>query len=129
MKLYDYLQENRKYGTLIAYAVPVAYPTVSNEAEYLDAPAGDYAIAYNFEINFNGIKDKPLEFITIVNDVDGQQFAETSPDRDGDNFKSRLYGRTYPHAGGDLKVGIKFQDTENSGFVISHCNVSITRLS
>ncbi len=129
MYLYDYLETNRRVSTLVAYAVLDDYPTISNEAEFLNAPAGSYAIAYNFECNFNGTKDTPIEFITVVNDVDGQQFAEVAPDKVGANFKSRLYGRTYPHAGGDLKVGIKFRDSSSSGFAIPHCDVSITRLT
>ncbi len=128
MKLYDYLAENRKVGTIIDYDVPAAYPTVSNEVTFTGAPLGKYAIAYNFEVFFNGIKDKPIEFITMINGTDGEQFAEMAPDRSGDNYKSRLYGRDYTWGGGDLTVGIKFRDVESKGFIIVHSDVSITRL-
>ncbi len=129
MDIYEILAENRKTGTIVDFTVPQSYSAGDNTATFTNAPAGNYIIAYNFEIFFDGVKDKAVGWKLKLNGSDSDQFSESVSSADADNNKSRAYGKTYVHTGGDIDLSIRFVDLSGGNtFIIDTCDVSITRV-
>ncbi len=130
IELYDVLNANRSVGSLVDFDIPDTYNiSADNETTLLSASAGDYVIAYNFEINFFGQKDKAVGWIATFNGVDSVQYSESVSSADSDQEKNRLYGKSVlAFAGGDMTLGIRFIDLNGGNSLkIDTCNVTIER--
>ena len=113
-----------------AYAVPQGGFTGSANSVVTKAlPAGKYMIGYSFEVNFNGHKDKAIEF-RLTGTYAGDIFAETAPTKAGDDLKNRYY--MFPKdvsEGTIVDHGIEFNDPGAAGITVAWCDVMCHRVS
>ena len=67
--------------------------------------AGTYVVAYSFQVDFNGTKNKPMFFQVTGTFADSIEFAETAGDQDADH-KNRSYSYPKVWAGGVVTIGL-----------------------
>ena len=76
--------------------------------------AGIYMIAYSFQVDFNGTKDKSMFFQVTGTFGDTTEFAETAGDKDGDH-KNRAYSFPKTWAGGAITIGLDMRKEADLG--------------
>ena len=134
MDYFDMKRDNESNSALDDHTISVAADFVGTPnvtTTFANAPAGEYALTYNFVFNYNGQKDKAIFWQSLGTYSSAIDFSETISAADTDSHKSRLYGTRIVHsAAGDIVHGLEFSTKGNDfGAKVVTCDVSITRIA
>ena len=105
--------------------------TANVSATFANAPIGEYILAYNFVLNYNGQKDKAIFWQSLGTYSSAIDFSETVQSASADSHKNRAYATRVIHSvPGDIVNGLEFcTKGQDFGAVLVSCDVSITRIS
>ena len=134
IELYDIKKDNEANEALDDFTIPVGgafLDTPNIETTFTNASPGEYVIAYNFILDYNGQKSKAVFWKLNGTYALGAVYSESVQAESSDAYKNRLYGSRIVHSvAGDIVHGIEFSTLgEDFGAKVVTCDVSITKLS
>jgi len=134
INIFDIMKASRATASLDDFAVPIDYdgdtPDVTTTLK--NAPTGEYALSYNFVLDYAGQKDKALAWKVTGTHTLGIEYSETVQAASANTHKNRLYGTRIMHTTvGDLTLGLQFRSLNgvDYGFKVLICDVSITKVA